>query len=607
MFFRESYSKKSPAPILQLIQGQRTATGVSQQLVISLGRMGIEKPLRKPVAQRVESLLTGQESFLPVPTNVESIAERIVQKIRVEGKWTQSQRIVHMDIPDQTTQAVFIDKVEHTHSCTLGGVLVAKTFWDRLQFSEMLKALGFSSLEIKTTAISIMSRLISPQSENNLPLWLPTTALPELLTVNTEMISKNRWYRISDKLMANQSTIEGTLAEREKTLYQLPRSIYLYDLTNTYFEGEQTNNPKAEYSKKSKEKRHDCPQVTVGLVVDGDGFPLRHKLFGGKTSDSSTLLGVIDELKAGLGPEESPTVIVDSGMSKPEHLAAIRAAGFHYLVTEKRPSRIQHEDIFFNDSLFNEISGREGKSGVRIYKEENGVADEVKLFCKSEGRKQKETAIKSHAHTKIQIDLDKLSKRCESKRLKDRTKIDQAIGRLKERHSRVSRFYELTILAEDTGYQLTWLHNTGETETKMDGCYVMKTSRQDLKDEEIWNLYMTLQKVEAGFRALKGVLGLRPNFHRKEERVDGHIFITILAYHLLRSIEHTLQSEGDTRSWPTIRLLLQTHCYTTMILPTVSGPVINIRKPGTPDSEQKSIYQKLRVSLHGLPIKKVIA
>ena len=605
MFFRESYSKKSPAPILQLIQGQRTATGVGQQLVISLGRMEIEKPLRKSVAQRVESLLTGQESFFSVPTEVDSMADLIVQKIRVEGKWTHSQRVAHIDVADDKTQAVFIDQVEHTNACTLGSVLVAKTFWDRLQFSELLKSLGFSAIEIKVAAISIMSRLIYPKSENNLPLWLQTTALPELLQVNSEMISKNRWYRISDKLIACQATIECALAEREKTLYQLPRSIYLYDLTNTYFEGAQTSNPKAEYSKKSKEKRHDCPQVAVGLVVDGDGFPIRHKLFGGKTSDSSTLLGVIDDLQKEIGANESPTVIVDSGMSKPEHLIAIRSAGFHYLVTEKRTSRVQHEEIFSNDSLFHEISGRDGKSGVRIYKQVAG--DDVKLFCKSEGRKQKESAIKEHGHIKIQKDLEKLIKRCASKRLKDRTKIDQAIGRLKERHSRVSRFYEITIHADGDGYRLEWAHHSGEEETKMDGCYVMKTSRKDLKDEEIWNLYMTLQKVEAGFRALKGVLGLRPNFHWKEARVDGHIFITILAYHLLRSIEHTLQSEGDTRTWPTIRQVLQTHCYATMILPTVNGSVINIRKPGTPDSEQKLIYQKLRVDLHGLPRKKVIA
>lgn len=605
MFFRESYSKKSPAPILQLIQGERTAGRVSQKLIISLGRMQIDKPLRKSVAHRVEELLTGQQCLLPVLPEVESLADLIAQKIRVEGKWAHSQRVAHIAISDNTTQSVFIDQVQHTHSCTLGPVLVANTFWERLQFPELFHSLGFSGLEIKTAAISIMSRLIYPKSENNLPIWLQTTALPELLQVNKDIISKNRWYRISDKLIANQDKIESILAEREKILYQLPRSIYLYDLTNTYFEGEQSSNPKAEYSKKSKEKRDDCPQVAVGLVVDGDGFPIRHKLFSGKTSDSRTLLGVIEDLKAEIPYGETPTVIVDAGMSKPDHLTAIRSAGFHYLVVEKRTRRGAYSEIFTNDVLYHSIAGREGKSDVQIYQQTHG--DEVKLFCKSEGRKEKETAIKDQAHIKIQHDLEKLAQRVESGRLQNQAKINQAVGRLKERHTRVARFYEINLLRNENKYFVQWCQKNLTDEIALEGCYVMKTSRTDLKDDEIWNLYMTLLKVESGFKALKGVLGLRPNFHWKEDRVDGHIFITILAYHLLRSIEHTLQSEGDTRTWPTIRQLLETHCYSTMILPTLNGSVINIRKAGLPDSEQISIYQKLRVNYHGLPCKKILA
>lgn len=139
------------------------------------------------------------------------------------------------------------------------------------------------------------------------------------------------------------------------------------------------------------------------------------------------------------------------------------------------------------------------------------------------------------------------------------------------------------------------------------GAYMIKTSRMDLSDIEIWKTYMTLLKVEEGFHALKGVLGLRPNYHSKEDRVDGHIWITILVYHLLRAIEYRLELAGDRRTWPTIRQLLETHRYTTMILPTVDGPVINMRKPGKPDEEQKAIYAKLNVNYTDLPIKKIIA
>ena len=118
---------------------------------------------------------------------------------------------------------------------------------------------------------------------------------------------------------------------------------------------------------------------------------------------------------------------------------------------------------------------------------------------------------------------------------------------------------------------------------------------------------MTLTRVEAAFKNLKSDLGLRPNRHYKEDRIDGHIFITILAYHILHAIEYSLRLNDDHRTWPTIKQSLETHCYSTLIIPTVKGPVINMRSPGEPDSEQKKIYNKLNINYKNLPTKKIFA
>jgi transposase len=129
---------------------------------------------------------------------------------------------------------------------------------------------------------------------------------------------------------------------------------------------------------------------------------------------------------------------------------------------------------------------------------------------------------------------------------------------------------------------LTWgiideIQNNGK---KLDGNYLLKTNRKGLKQAEIWNLYVMLTRIENAFRDLKSYLGLRPNYHQKEQRVDGHIFISILAYHLLRSIEHTLRQNGEHSRWATIRRLVSTHNYSTIQLPTTKGTVINVRKAG---------------------------
>ncbi len=602
MFFKEASSKKSPKPILQLVESKRDGDRIRHQIIISLGRFEIAKEIRRPVAKRVEDVLIGQESFIETSDEIEKVAQQIVHKIRTEGKWTQAKRVSKLSIPDTSVQSVFVDQIQHTDSCELGPELVGQTFWDKLQFSKILTSHGFSDIEIKTTMISILSRLIYPKSENNLKLWATTTALPELLGIQIEQISKNRWYRISDKLMKHQVDIEDQLTQRETDIFQLKRHIFLYDVTNTYFEGAQSENTKAKYSKKSKEKRSDCPQVGIGLVVDEEGFPIRHKTYAGNVHDSVTLVDTVNDLKGSIKGDVQPTVIIDSGMSKDENLQAIQAAGFHYLATEKRTTRNQYSDIFSNIDLFHAIPGRDQKADVQVYKKEH--ADYVQLFCISEGRKQKETGIRNKAHEKMILDLEKLKKRIEGGKLKDAKKINQAIGRIKERHSRVSRFYDISTQTTKTKTQFLWLRKTDE-EGSFDGCYVMKTSRKDLSDNEIWQLYMTLLKVEKGFRSLKSTLGLRPNFHTREDRVDGHILITILAYHILRSIEYTLEQSEDYRAWETIRQLLSTHAYTTMIVPTVAGPVLNIRKAGIPNAEQKIIYRTLDVNCQGLPEKTV--
>ena len=142
---------------------------------------------------------------------------------------------------------------------------------------------------------------------------------------------------------------------------------------------------------------------------------------------------------------------------------------------------------------------------------------------------------------------------------------------------------------------------------KLDGNYLLKTNRKDLKQEEIWNLYVMLTGIENAFKDLKSYLGLRPNNHQKEERVDGHIFISILAYHLLYSIEYTLRQKGIHSRWATIKRIVSTHNYSTIQLPTTQGTVINVRKAGVPEAVHIDIYEKLGVDYKNLPIRKNLA
>lgn len=167
----------------------------------------------------------------------------------------------------------------------------------------------------------------------------------------------------------------------------------------------------------------------------------------------------------------------------------------------------------------------------------------------------------------------------------------------------------LKIKIETKEPNLSW-EPIDELEAKarsLDGNYLLKTNRDDLSDKKIWDMYMMLTQVENAFRNLKSHLGLRPNRHHVEKRVDGHVNISILAYHLLHAIEYSFCRKGNNSTWPIIKRVINNHTYSTIILPTTEGSVINLRKAGIPEGIHQEIYNKLGVDYSNLPVSKIIA
>jgi len=189
-----------------------------------------------------------------------------------------------------------------------------------------------------------------------------------------------------------------------------------------------------------------------------------------------------------------------------------------------------------------------------------------------------------------------LNKRVADGKLKDEAKINQAIGRLKERYPRVARYYEI-------GYQassalLSWQEDTEKKQLaqQLDGGYLLKTDRKDLTDEQIWRTYILLTRVESAFRSMKSPLAERPIFHHLEHRVQTHIFLCVLAYHLLVAIEKLFVDAAIHTSWATLRQQLSTHQVVTVVLPASNGHVLRIRKGSTPEPQHKLIYDTLGIT-----------
>ena len=233
-------------------------------------------------------------------------------------------------------------------------------------------------------------------------------------------------------------------------------------------------------------------------------------------------------------------------------------------------------------------------TGVRIKRFEKG--DEYFILCISDGRTLKDRAIREKHEQRLVRDLKKLQSRIDSGSLKTSKKIHESIGRIKERYPRVCRYYDIEF--DERQNQLVWREHADRKACaeKVDGGYVLRTTRKDLSDDEIWKTYMLLTRVESAFRDLKSPLSMRPIFHQLQHRTEAHIFLCILAYHLLVAIEQTLHAAGITSSWETIRKDLSTHQVVSGAFLTRDRRIFEARRDTLPNVRQRQIYEGLNIS-----------
>jgi transposase len=387
---------------------------------------------------------------------------------------------------------------------------------------------------------------------------------------------------------------------RERSLFNLDATIYLYDLTSTYFEGLAAKNGKAKRGY-SRDHRPDCKQVVVGLVVNRDGFPITHEIFAGNVQDRASLAIMLDRLGERIGLKQGATVVLDRGMAYDDNLAELKARKLHYVVASRQPERDRWLADFEDTDGFAPVRRQpsllnpaQKKTAIEV---KTRVEDEhTYVLCRSEQRIAKDHAIRSKHEQRLLADIDKLSRRIADKRLVKPEKINQAIGRLKERYPRVARYYNLSHDPQTANLVAALDPDKHAKAERLDGCYLLKTNRKDLSGDELWRIYALLTRAESAFRDMKSPLAERPIFHQLEHRVEAHIFLCVLAYHLLISIEKTLLDRGIHSSWSTVRETLKTHQVCTIVLPTSDGSTLRIRKAATPEHDVLDLYRSLGIS-----------
>jgi transposase len=586
-----------------LVESVVTPKGPRQKTICSLGDLS-PRPRQEwlKLARKIEDALVGQNDLLDRDTN--EVAE-IVAGLRAR-RTNETHAQAEPSASSPRTQAGALIEVDPSRVTTeqhreAGPVHVGNQFWQRLGLDQILRDRGLSEATCRLACAMTLNRLIAPVSEHAMPAWIRRTALADIFGVSFDALEEDPLYEVLDKLHPHRAAIEAALIERERSLFNLDQTIYLYDLTSTYFEGACAHNPKAKLGH-SRDHRSDCKQLVVGLVLNRDGFALTHEIFAGNTRDHLTLGTMIDRLRQRVELKEGATVVVDRGMAFDDNLAEIKARKLHYIVASRQGERnrwlAEFEDTDGFTPVLREpspLNPAQKKTTIEV-KICADTDEQTYVLCRSQQRIAKDRAIRSKQEARLLADIEKLSLRVANKKLVKLEKINQAIGRLLERYPRVARYHRLSHDEKTSTIVSTFDADKHLTAEKLDGCYLLKTDRKDLSADEIWRVYTLLTRAEDAFRDMKSPLVIRPIFHHKERRTDSHIFLCLLAYHLLTAIEKTLLDQGIHTSWASLRDALKTHQVCSVVLPTKDESRLRIRKAATPEPDVQQIYRNLAIS-----------
>jgi len=606
MFIRRTITRRRSGETYtscRLVESRREGSRVRQVTVLNLG-CHFEVPQEQwgLLCLRLEELLSGQDALLSVqlPETVEAQAQglmgRLVAKEAVGPRPRAPAAPPQGDAGDLAE--VDIDSLELLQPRSVGVEQVGLHALAQLGLEPFLASLGINRISRQMILAQIVTRMAMPGSELATWGWLnETSGLAEMLDLSLPSLSLMRLYRTSDVLLKYQEKIEAHLFAQVRDLFALQTTITLYDLTNTYFEGKVGANGKARRGH-SKERRTDCPLLTLALVLDDSGFVIRSKVMAGNAVECRTLEGMLKDLDAPPGA----LVVMDRGIATEVNLAWLRERGYRYLVVSRERERRMPE----GELRITTAGGEE----LRVEKVVDEASGEVRLICHSPLREEK--GMVQRFCQRFEAGLNKLAQGLNSPRgVKSPALIHERIGKLAARCYGVGQHYEVRVKTDETRQRATeilWENKPVVGSMLTDpGVYVLRSNELSWDEPRLWHTYMRLTDLEAVFRSLKSELGLRPVYHHKEGRAEGHLFITVLAYQCVQLIRRQLQSAGIHDSWSSLRQTLSTQRRLTVRFRQSDGRTLHVRKSSQPEAELAAIYRILNIDPLPGGTKKLVA
>ena len=559
----------------QLLKSVRTDRGPRQEVVLNMGSLDLPKEQWKDLANAIEENLNNQAPFYFEEScpEVEKLAAHYAQMIlskslnQAASGGDQAGVIEDATPPQSTTnyQNVDINSVQTSESKSIGAEYVMAEQMSQYGFDRILGELDFSPKQIDYAKHLIIGRAVHPSSERELARWINDDSAIKELIGSTEAVYDNALHRTAVMLQEQGDAIQKRLRLKAKDLFSLDETIVLYDLTNTYFEGKKQGNNKAQFGR-SKERRSDCKLMTLALIVDAQGFPKQSHILEGNVSEPGTLESMLESIRALGHSTEQKTLVIDAGIASEENIALLREKNISYIAISRMQS---YDSSLWEQSPEKKILLQDQKTELTLklgIARTEATADkaayqEAFLLCHSPHKEAKEKQIIERRLDKFEAAIGELRAGLSKARTtKKYGKIMERIGRLKEKYF-VGNYFDIEVNEhEGIVHTITCERNLkGVAKSENLGKYVIRTDRIDLSEEELSGVHRSLTTIESSFRSMKSDLGLRPNYHKCEEATTAHIFLSVLAYHIVCPILRRLSEAGVDYTWNSVRNLLSSH------------------------------------------------
>jgi transposase len=577
MFVRPCYRHKDGKrhAYWALVESYRTERGPRQRVVAYLGQLD------------EEGRLGVQEAAAPQAPSDER-----------QQRLSFADGTSHDDSADTKPRWVTVNaSAVRVENCVqFGGPWLALQLIKKIGLDDFLRHLPGSPTDVRWPSIAlilIVCRLCKPSSELEIAEhFYRATALEQLMGVPAAKIYHTRLYRALDHLLAHKESLELFLKHRLGDLFKLDYDLLLYDVTSTYFEGQAKANPKAKYGY-SRDKRRDCKQVCIALVVSRCGMPIGYEVFDGNRRDSTTVEGIVITMESRYGKSQRVWVM-DRGMLSEANLKFLKEGDRRYIIGTPKSMLKQFERQLIEESWDHVREDVE----VKFCRSPDG-GEETFILCRSRDRLEKEKAIFARFESRIEEGLNKIQAGCE-KRKHSAVKIAERVGRWKGANSRAARLFDVKVEeGEDGQARLTWTKKESlrKWATLTDGCYVLRSNVQDWTDEELWRAYMQLTEAESAFRIQKTDLSIRPIWHQKEHRVLAHILVCFLAYVLWKTLAQLCRSAGVGDEPRRVLDELGELRVMDVVLPTSEGVEIRRRCVSRPSEHQAILLHRLGLHL----------